>query len=306
MIVLAACATPPAAPTLPPSIAPPAAALPPAPTSTPTETPPPPQPTTTPLQPTPTGQNTLLIHDAHLHYSADSAAVYTVDQVLAILDEAGIQRALFSSTPNEGTLLLYKQRPERIVPSLRPYRTRADITVWFNDETVVDYVKQELARGSYRAIGEFHVSGADAAKPVIKRIVELAVAENIFLHAHSDATAIEKLFEHHAEARVIWAHAGMSESVDTLDKMVERYPNLWIELSYRPDIALGDKIDPAWRDLFIRYPDRFVYGTDTWVKDRWLLLPDLARWARGWLAQLPPEVATKIATQNFEALFPEK
>jgi predicted TIM-barrel fold metal-dependent hydrolase len=253
-----------------------------------------------------TTTDTLIIHDAHLHFSADSQAAYTLDQIIAVMDGAGIQRALFSSTPNDGTVQLYQKIPQRIIPSLRPYRTRADISTWFNDSTIVPFVEQELKRGIYRAIGEFHANGDQAKTPVMKKIVEIAVANNLYLHAHSDAAAIEALFAHNPKVRVIWAHAGMSESVDTLSKMADRYPNLWIELSYRPDIAYNNKLDSSWRALFLRHPNRFLYGTDTWVQERWTQLPALATWARSWLAELPPDVTQRIATKNFEGLFEEQ
>ena len=46
--------------------------------------------------------------DAHIHYSAPDWNVYSPDQVVAILDKAGITRALVSSTPDDGTLKLYR------------------------------------------------------------------------------------------------------------------------------------------------------------------------------------------------------
>src|SRR5262245_66164093 len=60
--------------------------------------------------------------DAHIHYSAPDWSVYSPDQVVAILDRAGIRRALVSSTPDDGTLKLYDRDPKRVVPMLRPYQ----------------------------------------------------------------------------------------------------------------------------------------------------------------------------------------
>ena len=51
--------------------------------------------------------------DAHIHYSAPDWNVYTPDQVVAILDKAGITRALVSSTPDDGTLKLYDRDPKQ-------------------------------------------------------------------------------------------------------------------------------------------------------------------------------------------------
>jgi hypothetical protein len=69
----------------------------------------------------------LPIVDAHIHYSRPDWDVLSPAQVLAILDRARVQRALVSSTPDDGTLKLYEAAPHRIVPFLRPYRMREDM-----------------------------------------------------------------------------------------------------------------------------------------------------------------------------------
>ena len=251
----------------------------------------------------PPNNSTTQLFDGHLHYSEGAWAGYPVSSIQEILDRAGIKRALVSSTPNEGTLRLYQADPARFVPELRPYRTREDMTQWFRDPTIVPFIEEELKRGVYRGIGEFHLNGADATTPIVKRIADLAAERNLPLHAHSDEMAIEALFAANPRVTVLWAHAGMSTPVETLGRVIERYPNLWVELSYRYDIVQDGKLDPAWRALFERFPDRFVYGTDTWTESRWEQVPGLAATARGWLAELPANIAAKIASQNFQALF---
>ncbi len=54
--------------------------------------------------------------------------------------------------------------------------------------------------------------------------------------------------------------------------------------------------------LFLRHPDRFMVGTDTWVPSRWEELPAVQEWTRSWLRQLPPDVARRIASGNAERL----
>jgi outer membrane protein assembly factor BamE (lipoprotein component of BamABCDE complex) len=56
--------------------------------------------------------------------------------------------------------------------------------------------------------------------------------------------------------------------------------------------------------VFLEFPDRFLLGTDTFTPERWYYVPEHARWSRAWLADLPPEVAERIAYKNGEALFP--
>ena len=79
--------------------------------------------------------------DAHIHYSAPDWSVYSPDQIVVILDKAGITRALVSSTPDDGTLKLYDRDPKRVVPMLRPYRTRDDMSSWWRDPSIIPYLE---------------------------------------------------------------------------------------------------------------------------------------------------------------------
>lgn len=296
---LAGCSGQPA-PAATPLLAPTAAPSPPAPAVVPSPTAR--QPSTAAATTSP-GAQTLPISDGHIHYSQDSAAAFSVDSIQSILDQAGVERALVSSTPNEGSLRLHEADPERFIPELRPYRTRGDMGTWFDDPEIIGFLEQELERGVYRGIGEFHLNGDDAKTQVVKDVVDLAVARGLPLHAHSDPAAIEALLAANQDARVLWAHAGMSTPTETIAQMLERYPNLWVELSYRYDIVQGGRLDPAWRELFTRHPERFVYGSDTWVASRWEQLPELVQTARGWLAELPGPVAEQIAYRNWTILY---
>ncbi len=95
----------------------------------------------------------------------------------------------------------------------------------------------------------------------------------------------------------------MSASADTVGRLLERYQTLWVELSLRFDVAPGGTLDPAWRSLFLRFPDRFMVGTDTWVNAQWQRLPGIIGRFRVWLRQLSPDVAKQIASENAERLF---
>jgi len=88
--------------------------------------------------------------------------------------------------------------------------------------------------------------------------------------------------------------------------MLAKHPSLWCDLAFRTDHASGGKVDPAWRDVFLAYPDRFMVGTDSFTPERWYYVEDHARWSREWLADLPPEVAEQIAWKNGERLFAPK
>jgi hypothetical protein len=248
----------------------------------------------------------LPIFDAHIHYNAEARGQYSPQKVIEILNRAGVERALVSSTPNDGTRELHALHPSRIVAELRPYRKQGDSGTWFRDPTVPDFLAQELKRGIYRAIGEFHLHTGETDTPVVRRVVQLAVEHRIPLHAHSDDGAIRELFAIDPKVKILWAHAGMSAGPETVRKLLDQYPALWVELSMRTgDVAPGGKLAPAWREVFLRHPDRFMVGTDTWTTSRWEEVEAENRLVHAWLAQLPHEIALKISLSNARRLFPK-
>ena len=244
------------------------------------------------------GVEQLPLFDTHIHYNSDVWEQYPPVKALQILKDAGVEHALVSSTPDDGTLKLYHADPQRIVAFLRPYRTQADLPNWFNDPDVLPFLEQRLKRNAYRGIGEFHLFAGQAGTPLIKRIVTLAVKKGLILHAHSDEATIEELFTLNPKLNILWAHAGLTSTPETVQKLLERYPTLWVELSSRSDIAPGGRLDARWRELFLLYPTRFMTGTDTWNASRWSDLPLIAQTTRQWLAELPREVAENIAYRN--------
>jgi len=247
--------------------------------------------------------DTLALFDAHVHYSADARQRFTIDEVLAILREAGIRRALVSSTPDDGTIALYERAPEMIIPILRPYRGPGEIGTWARDGTVVAYLGSRYRQGVHRGIGEFHLGPGEAELPVVRQVVAMAVREDLVLHAHADARAVDELLRIDGRARVLWAHAGLGESAAAVGALIDRYPRLLVELALRSDVAPDGRLDPEWRALFLRHPDRFMYGTDTWVPARWNALVESAESARIWLRELPEDVARAIAYGNAERVF---
>jgi hypothetical protein len=248
------------------------------------------------------------IFDAHLHYNWEPKPFYQLDEVLALFKKHRITGILATSRPNTGTHALMDAKAEglQVVPFIRPYRVRADIGSWFNDPVIFDLVREEFQRGYYRGIGEFHLSGKAADTQMVKKTVDFAVANNLYLHAHADDEVVEILMKHNPGAKIIWAHTGFGLASERVAAMLAKYPKLWGELSYRSGIVDGSgKLTPEWRGLFERYPDRFLLGSDTWVPERWASYGEIMAGYRGWLAQLPPTIATQIAHGNARAMFAE-
>jgi hypothetical protein len=246
------------------------------------------------------------IFDAHLHYNWEPKPYYQPDEVLALFRKHRVTGILATSRPNTGTHALMDAKAEGlwVVPFIRPYRVRSDIQTWFGDPIIFDLVQDEFKRGYYRGIGEFHLHGKSAENEWVKKTVDFAVANNLYLHAHSDDVAIEILMQHNPKAQIIWAHTGFGLPADRVAAMLMKYPKLWGELSYRSGIVDGaGKLTAEWRGLFEKHPDRFLLGSDTWVSERWASYGDIIAGYRAWLDQLPPKIAAQIANGNAKALF---
>jgi predicted TIM-barrel fold metal-dependent hydrolase len=239
--------------------------------------------------------------DTHIHYSHDAWDMLPPAEAIKVLRKAGLKRAFVSSSSDDGTQLLYKQAPDLIVPVLRPYRRRGEISSWFKDPTVVDMIADRLSKNTYAGIGEFHIFGDDANRPVMRSVVQLAKKYGIFLHAHSDAAAVINIFKQNPDARVLWAHSGFAEA-DEIHQMLTRFPNLRADLAFRSEHATSDSVDPDWRKLFMAHPDRIMVGTDTFAPERWYYVVEHADWTRTWLKDLPADLAEKIAWKNAQAL----
>ncbi|MBD5769520.1 amidohydrolase family protein [Marinomonas colpomeniae] len=239
--------------------------------------------------------------DTHIHYSHDAWNVTPPKKAIEILRTAGLQKAFVSSSSDEGTQLLYAKAPDLIVPVLRPYRKRGEISTWLHDESVIPMLENLLAKNTYAGIGEFHVYGDNANLPVIRRVVELAAQYQIFLHLHGDSDAVEYVFDQDPSAKILWAHSGFDDTY-TIARMLEKHPNLSADLAFRNEHASNGKVDADWRELFLAYPDRIMVGTDTFSPERWYYIIDHADWSREWLTDLPTDVAEKIAYKNALAL----
>ena len=246
------------------------------------------------------------VFDAHMHWNQEPNPFYPLDTVLEIFRRNGVSGILATSRPNKGTNQLVEAKPQGlwIVPFIRPYRVRADIQTWFKDPAIFELIKDEYKRGYYRGIGEFHIYGNDAAGPLVKSIVDFAVERDLYLHAHCDEPALLHLFAHNPKARIVWAHTGFTTPPQRVRELLDKYPALWGELSYRSGIADGQgKLSDEWRALFASHSDRFLIGSDTWINERWFGYDTIFKTYRAWLGQLPEEQARRVASGNAARLF---
>ena len=260
------------------------------------------------------------LFDAHLHYNVEAAqGPHPIADAVGRMQRSGVRAIVANSRPNDGThalaaSTLAKDAGITVVPFVRLYRNRADYDNWFRDESIYAMVQAELARGTaagpFRGIGEFHLyDSANANGPVAKKLMQLAEEKNLAVLAHVDDTAIDLLMANTPSkgrsVRLVWAHTGISgPSAARVDQLLARYPLLMGELSYRPGLTCaGGRLCPEWRTLVMKYPDRFMIGSDTWVNGRWESYEELMRGYRTWLGDLPADVARRIAWDNGARIF---
>jgi hypothetical protein len=210
---------------------------------------------------------------------------------------AKLKMALVSSSDDRGTQLLRELAPDIIVPGLRPYSQRGQMRSWITNQENMDYVEQLLQKHRYATIGEFHLYGADAELPIPRRIVQLADENNLILHAHSDADAVERILAQSPTVRVIWAHSGFDDP-EAIALMLEKHDRLWADLAFRSDVGAGGSLSRDWKELFTAYPDRLMLGTDTYTPERMYFIPEHATAARTWLQSLPKGIAERVAWKN--------
>jgi hypothetical protein len=263
------------------------------------------------------------LFDTHLHYNQEAwdgnTGPYPPADALARMKRNGVKAIVANSRPNAGTQMLAAARETReagvaVVPFVRLYRNRADYDNWFRDDTIYDMVQAELARGTasgpYKGLGEFHLyDSANANGAVAKKLMVLAEQKKLAVLAHVDDAAIDLLMANAPSQgqslRLIWAHTGIGGTpVARVQALLERYPLLMGELSYRPGLTCdGGTLCPEWRALILRYPDRFLVGSDTWVNQRWSAYDEIMSGYRTWLGDLPADVAQRIAWGNAAVLF---
>ena len=251
-------------------------------------------------------QQPLKIFDAHLHYNQEPNPFYPLDKVLEVFRRNGVAGIVANSRPNKGTHQLVDAKAPGlwVVPFIRPYRTRDDVQNWSTDPAIYELIQNEYKRGYYRGVGEFHIYGRGAEAPLVKQAVDFAVERNLYILAHCDEPALLILFGHNPKAKIIWAHTGFSTPPERVRELLETYPALWGELSYRSGVTdSSGNLAAEWRALFIRYSDRFVLGSDTWINERWFGYDTIMKNYRAWLAQLPEDQAKRIAHGNAERLF---
>jgi predicted TIM-barrel fold metal-dependent hydrolase len=269
------------------------------------------------------------VADMHLHYKWSQQELTSPAEAVALLDGQDIVMGVVIGTPAELALELHALAPDRIVPIFSPYREGGDWHRWARDETTLSRARAALASGQYRGIGELHVIGGFAPPlekaVVLKQLLELAAEFDVPVMIHTEFSQPDFMFSlcrQFPDTRILWAHSGAVLAPAAVDGVLARCGNVWGGLGARdpwrfvnnPITDANGTLLPGWRALLLKYPDRFMVGSDpVWPVEQldswdegdsgWQELGRFWGFHRSWLGQLPPDVARRIGCLNAVRLF---
>ena len=170
-----------------------------------------------------------------------------------------------------------------------------------------------------KALGEVH--GRQVSRKIERdpasfgKLFELAASRGVPVVMHyelSDAAAksLEAALAAHRKTNVVLAHGGEGPPA-RIYGLLARHPNLHVDLSgmhflRKPSLASETgPLDPAWKAVIEKHPDRFLIGVDVWAARLFepAALDKLMAWTRRILGELKPEVAERVAAKNAAALY---
>jgi len=269
------------------------------------------------------------VADMHLHYKWTQQDVTSPKDAVELLEQEDIVMGVVIGTPAELALQLQALVPGSIVPIFSPYREGGDWHRWAYDETTVVRARAALASGQYQGIGELHVIGGFAPTfekaVVLKQLLQLAAEFDVPVMIHTEFSRPNFMLDvcrQFPDTRILWAHSGALLQPEAVDYVLSRCGNVWGGLGARdpwrfvnnPLTSADDTLLPEWKALLLKYPQRFMVGSDpVWPVDQldrwdeadtgWQKLGRFWAFHRGWLAQLPKPVARQIGCENAVALF---
>jgi hypothetical protein len=224
------------------------------------------------------------VADIHLHYKWSQQGLTTPAAAVALLDQQHIVMGVVIGTPAELALELRSPAPGRIVPIFSPYREGGDWHRWAYDETTVTRARTALESGQYRGIGELHVIGGFTPPleraVVLKQLLKLATGFDVPVMIHTELSRPDFMLDmcrQFPDTRILWAHSGAVLAPEAVDRVFARCGNVWGGLGARdpwrfvnnPLTAEDGTLLPGWKALLLKYPERFMVGSDpVWPVDQ--------------------------------------
>lgn len=178
-----------------------------------------------------------------------------------------------------------------------------------------------LAKAGARVVGEVHIRQVsrkierDPGDGPFSRVLDVAGKRGVPVVIHDElnekaTAALASALTANPKTTVILAHGG-SAAPKLLETLLVTHPNLVIDLSgmhfqRKPSLATETgPLDPEWKTLIDKMPDRFLVGIDVWAASLFepAMLDRLMKWTRRILGELKPAAAERVAHKNAAKLF---
>lgn len=263
--------------------------------------------------------------DSHIHFNWDHRAETSAAEVVEILKQHNVGLTIVAGTPSELALELREEGGDWIIPFFSPYIHETGKQDWYKDEEVLRRAADGLQKGLYFGIGEVHFMNGFQPKTdndIFLKLIALAKRYDVPMLIHIDSgneVTFQRLCEANPKVRMIFAHAGGNLRPAHIEKILNACDNVWIDFAARDPwrydgISKEDyTLLPEWKTLVLKYPDRFITGTDpvwkvtrwsTWDTDDegWTHYQKLYDYHWTWLNDLPEDVRRKIAWENTQVI----
>jgi predicted TIM-barrel fold metal-dependent hydrolase len=204
----------------------------------------------------------------------------------------------------------------------------------------LDSVETKLRAGGFFGLGEIVLRyhghfepGANccpevdrpADSPLMFRIADMATRYQVPMLIHAEGephvvAGMERVLKSYPNATVIWAHNCGRQSAEAIRRLLGDHSNLYCDLGgmthTRPfgygtswprgtpwtfPIETGyGRLHTEMKELFERFPDRFMVGMDVYFNEAYRFFPERVHRFRQLLSELPAETARKLAYENAE------
>jgi predicted TIM-barrel fold metal-dependent hydrolase len=286
------------------------------------------------IQPTNAGADELYFIDAH---SQVDHKLVPLDKVIFLMNQGGVRHTILSARGKlkaKDLLVFSSNNRKKITPAVRtkgkPYEAASP--------RYFKQLKAQLASGKYAAIAEvlmYHAQKGDKAPEVVvypedMRILtalEYAIDNRWPFVVHIEFGALhgeqkkrfmhslETMLDNYSEQPFVLTHMGQLLA-DECRRLIANHENIYFHTGWTNPAAVsssnqpwvnvfeGEYIAPEWRDLFLQYPQRFVFALDNVFAEHWtgFYLEQMQYWKKA-LEALPDEVAQLIAHGNAERLW---
>jgi amidohydrolase family protein len=235
-------------------------------------------------------------------------------------------------------LALKKSFPQRFfMGTPKPFDQHEDLSGYFVEKTTAhlrderyQFVGEILFAHADKAHGEQTQTGERFVAPDGKNVTRLLSALEqrpvpVMLHWevydwNRDWPAFHALYSRFPKITFVWPHAGFA-SHEQVALVLASHDNVVVTLSKKErakrslsseekNEMLGEPVVDAcgrllreWRDLFAKYPDRFMFATDAHKDHRWARYAEIVEQWRLILGQLPDPLAQSLAWRNAERVY---